>query len=794
MSPTAITPEQFVTFGELLKYLRRQARITQRELAIAVGYSDTQISRIEQNQRVPDSTTITALFVPALYIEQEPKWVMRLLELAKSAHVDGALGADGNAKPATPHNLPIQLTSFIGREKEIAEISQLLETHRLVTLTGSGGIGKTRLSLLVASESIASFPHGVWLVEFAPISDPALVPFALANLFGLRESGESKSSLTELLIEYLRTRKVLLVFDNCEHLIEATARLADLLLQACNYLFVLASSREALGVKGELAYRVPSLNIPDPTSDIVSLMKSESVSLFVERALDVSPDFSLTPNNASAVAQICHRLDGIPLAIELAAARVKMLSVDQISSRLDDRFHLLTGGARTALPRQQTLRSTIDWSYDLLSESERLLLCRLAVFSGGWTLELAEQVCSDERIDQYEILDMLSKLVDKSLVTVVQEKTGTRYRMLETIYQYALEKLGETVEAPAIRDQHLRCFLSLAEKSEPNLFGREAAAWFARLDKELDNIRAAMRWSTNSGKADMALRIAGSLVFFWLSYGLAGSEWQDRVQQALSRPEGKERTLARAKALNGIGLLYWTEIFPMDKRQELEEALSIGREFGDQRNIATALRNLGLLENIKGNYLEAQTLLEQSLMIWREMGSDGKAESASTLIFLGDVALNHGEAKWAHSLYEEAVRILREIGDITFLAYVVRRLGQLLWREGDYEAAVVLCKESLDLNLAKGDPRGIMACLAGFAAIAVAQGKFERAARLMATVETQLTTIGIQLLSLDKMEYERNLILLSTHLNKKTLDKFWATGATISTEEAVKYALEESND
>ncbi len=469
------------------------------------------------------------------------------------------------------------------------------------------------------------------------------------------------------------------------------------------------------------------------------------------------------------------------------------MSVEEIAARLDDRFSLLTAGSRTAVPRHQTLRATIDWSHDLLTEPERVLFRRLSVFAGGFTLEAAESICG-HGMKQSDILDLLGRLVDKSLVVVEQtsDTEETRYRLLETIRQYALEKLIAIGEAPAIRDQHLEFYLDLAEKSEPNMFGSESAVWFRRLDKELDNIRAAIEWSTNTGKADKALRITGSLVYFWFAHGLVGSEWHDRIQQALSCPEGRERTLARAKALNGIGFMYWADVYPVDRRPELEEALSIGRELGDPWNTATALRNLGLLENIKGNFLEARTLLEQSLAIWREMGPAGKTGSAWTLIFLGDVAFLHYEAEWARSIYEEAVGVLREPGDINFLAYAIRRLGQLLWHQGNYEAAFTLCKESMNLNQQVGDPRGTIACLAGLAAIAAAQGRFERAAKLMAAVDTQLATIGIRLLFIDQIEYERNLANLRAKLDEKNFNKFWARGNGMSLDQAIAFALEKN--
>jgi tetratricopeptide (TPR) repeat protein len=382
--------------------------------------------------------------------------------------------------------------------------------------------------------------------------------------------------------------------------------------------------------------------------------------------------------------------------------------------------------------------------------------------------------------------------VDKSLVVVeqVSDIGETRYRLLETIRQYALEKLAEAGDARATRDQHLEFFVRLAEQAEPNMFGRDSPRWFKRLDQELDNIRTALEWATNSGKADVALDVAGSLVYFWFAHGLGGSEWQDRVQEALSRPEGKKRTLARAKALNGLGFMYWADVYPTDRRPELEEALRIGKEMGDPRTIATALRNLGLLENINGNYTEARTFLEQSLEIWRKLGAAGKTGSTWTLIFLGDVALNHSNPDWARSLYEETVAVLRELGDLNFLAYSVRRLAQLYWQEGRYDDAIAQLQESLNRNQDIADPRGVIACLAGFAAIATAREQFQRAAQLMGAVETQLASLGIRLLYMDKMEYDRNLAVLQVKLDEHTLKQFWAKGNDMSFEETIKVALE----
>jgi len=693
-------------------------------------------------------------------------------------------------------NIPVPLTSFVGREQELKEIARLLSSSRLVTLTGPGGVGKTRLAIQTANDANKKFKDGVFWVGLVGLSNESLIPQQIAQSLNVREI--PNEPLIESLKTYLKPKPILIVLDNCEQMIRACAEYAEQLLAACPRLKILATSIEALGLFNETTWQVPSLPLPEMQGSLSlkELKEFASIKLFYERANHAKSGFVWDERNAFSVAQICRRLDGIPLAIELAAARIKVLSVEEIAARLDDRFSLLTAGSRTAIPRHQTLRATIDWSYDLLTQPERVLLRRLSVFAGGFTLEATEAVCS-QGMKRSDSLDLLGRLVDKSLVIVEadSEVGETRYRLLETLRQYALEKLVETGEASEIRDQHLDFYLSFAEKSEPYMFGRESVKWINRLDKELDNIRAAMEWSTNCGKAVAALRMAGSLVYFcyfWFARGNLLSEWQHRIQLALSRPEGMQRTLARAKALNGLGFMYWADVDPTDKRREIEEAFSIGQEFRDKWNVATALRNLGLLENIQENYLEARSFLEISLGMWREMGPDGKVGASWTLTFLGDVALNQNHLNEARFIYEETVSILREIGDKNFLAYSVRRLGLLAWRENDYHKATVLCKESLSLNRELGDLRGVLACVAGFADIAVVQRKFERAAKLMAAVETQLASMGMRLLPVDKMECERNLAHLRANMDEKALVKFWAKGREMSFEQVIAFALEET--
>ncbi|MBI3461404.1 AAA family ATPase [Candidatus Acetothermia bacterium] len=487
--------------------------------------------------------------------------------------------------------MPCQLTSFIGREREMAEIKQLLSSTSLLTLTGSGGCGKTRLALQVAADLLEEYPDGVWVVELAALSDPALVPQAVASTLDVRE--QPSRALMDTLTDYLKPKVLMLILDNCEHLLAACSQLADTLLRACPHLRILASSREGLGIAGEITWRVPSLAMPDSQRlpPMESLTQYEAVRLFIERAVAVLPTFQVTNPNAPAVAQICHRLDGIPLAIELAATRVKALSVEEIAVRLDDRFRLLIGGSRTALPRQQTLRAAIDWSFDLLSAVERILLCRLSVFAGGCTLEAAEEVCSGERIQKDEILDLVTHLVDKSLVWAQQHGGQTRYLLLETVRQYARDKLLEVGDSAHVRNHHLDYYLKLAERAEPHLVDSQSLIWLEQLDWDYDNLRVAMEWASGSNQTEAGLGIAGALGEFWFvrGYFSEGRRWLDAL---LSKGKGASAS-ARAPALRTAGSMAWSQGDYSQTAAFYEEALALSRGLGDKRGIAWSLLGLG---------------------------------------------------------------------------------------------------------------------------------------------------------------------------------------------------------
>ena len=615
-----------------------------------------------------------------------------------------------------PNNLPAQLTSFVGREKEMAEIKQSLTEHRLVTLTGSGGAGKSRISLQVASNSFERFSSGIWFVELAPLTDPDLIPQTILTAVGI-QTIQGHTAL-ESLIDFLREKNSLLILDNCEHLIEACARLVEALLNTAPNLKILASSREALGVKGEQAWRIPSLSAPDikhiPATD--QLLQYEAVRLFIDRALLVQPHFVVTNENAPAIAKICHRLDGIPLAIELAVARLRTLSAEQIAVRLDDRFHLLTGSTRAALPRQQTLRALIDWSYDLLSKNERTMICRLAVFSGGWTLETAEQVCSDENIKPDDILDLLDHLVDKSLV-IVETRQGqeTRYRYLETVRQYAREKLTERGESDSNRVRHLAYFLRWVGEIEPGLRGPQQVELLNRLENDLDNLRVAMEWSRDSDP-ESGLQLASMLKWFWHLCGLfeEGSGWLENLLASSIKSVTKIDPLLKARSLSVLAWLSFWAGNVQTALTSVNESLDLCKNHqGPVSDLITA-DNCYIYSTIafrRGVDLgQAKLLVEKGLALYQALGNKfGIAEMSSALF--GN-AFFSGDLETASHWNEAAIRIRKELGDKDGLAYDLTIGAVIPLSRRDYkntrrmlEEAVEACKETryeFDLVLALG--------------------------------------------------------------------------------------------
>jgi predicted ATPase len=703
-----------------------------------------------------------------------------LKELARARKTEAA-GAARN-------NLPLQLTSFIGREREVGDVRRLLgaaengadgnslgETlgpataSRLLTLTGSAGTGKTRLALEAAGGLLDDYPDGVWLVELASLADPALLPQAVAAVLGVRE--EPGRPAENALHDYLRDKRLLLLLDNCEHLVNECARVAETLLRACPNLHILATSRESLGIAGETAYRVPSLAFPTQrqAASLPELAQYDAVRLFVDRASAVQPSFRLTEENAPALVRLVARLDGIPLAIELAAARLKALSVEQVADRLNDRFRLLTGGSRTALPRQQTLQALIDWSYDLLSEPERALLRRLSVFAGGFTLEAAESVASDEdqeagngnratrksSLAKADVLDVLLRLVDKSLVTLERDEIegDTRYRLLETIRQYALERLleGGGVEAARARGRHLVFCLALAEQAETWLRGPEQMAWLDQLDLEHDNLRAALDWSLGASEvggdgaqadrsAVAGLRLAGSLWLFWYlrSSRTEGRAWLERTLEA-ARPvpnptdpaelaaRDPELAAARSKALAGVG---WLADESPAATVPYAESLALARALGDRWGMALALRGLAEVKTMGGDKNLARAEVSESLAIFRELGDTwGEALALFGLAWLPETP--DGDRMAGRPLWEASLKLFRQSGDRWGMAVALAALSQDARVRGDYEHAAALSQDSLVLFRELGDKAGMATSLNHMALVAYRRAEYDRGRELL---------------------------------------------------------------
>ena len=625
------------------------------------------------------------------------------------------------ALDAFPNNLPTQLTSFVGREKEMLEVTQMVKQARLLTLTGSGGTGKTRLSLQVASSILEQFKDGVWLIELAPISEPALVPNTVANVLRLRV--EDSRPLMDVVVDWLSGKETLFILDNCEHLIDACAHFANTILQHCRGARILASSREALGVAGEATYRVPSLPTPNEPLDIQQLETFDSVKLFIQRATLTQPTFQLTDENASFVAQICSRLDGIPLAIELAAARVRALSVEQIAARLDDRFRLLTGGSRTALPRQQTLRALIDWSYQLLSEEERLLFRRLAVFVGGWTLDAAESVCGEER-SGFDVLELLTHLVDKSLINVEHSGGESRYHRLETIRQYAREKLFDTDEVALLRDKHLAYFVGLAEHADVELQGRAQKQWLTRLEAEHDNLRAALEWSLKS-QPEAGLRIAAALREFWDTHGHL-TEARKWLETMLDAKKDFTPTHLRVKARFAAMWFAARQSDIEGWKAHCDEGLALAGSLDDAWGMAQGLVSHGLFKEYFENDIEsAESFYRRALEHGRRLND--KLLVGQLLGPLAGCALKRYEYARAKEIYGESLSLFHEAENTKEIAGAYGNLAEVALSRRDYESARASAEESLALYRELDDKHGVATSLRTLSYASHNQGNIQQA-------------------------------------------------------------------
>jgi predicted ATPase/class 3 adenylate cyclase len=716
------------------------------------------------------------------------------------------------------HNLPPQLTSFIGRETELRETQEKLESARLLTLIGPGGTGKTRLALELAATQLDRFRDGVWLVELAPISDPALIVSSVASVFGIREA--PGVPLISLVTDYLHAKELLLVLDNCEHLVEGSARVADQLLRACAKLKIIASSREALAVDGETVYRVPSLSLPEHADG--DLTKYEATRLFMERAAKAEPRFRATAENSEAIVQICRRLDGIPLAIELAAARVKVFTPQQIAERLDDRFKLLTGGSRTALPRQQTLRALIDWSYQSLDEVEQRALRRLAVFSGGWTIEGAEAV-----IDDAEALDGLLGLVNKSLVNVSEQSGAARYRFLETIRQYAMEKLLESDEATATRDRQLDYVIELAGDVDVGVMGTRNIAWLNKMEVEHDNLRAALEWASTRD-VRKGIRLALTLGGFWTSrdYNTEAEAW---CQTILSRSEGlADVASARARL---YGVLAQAAIFMGDHKVAHPAALG-GLKVAEEANDEVARVRLLALRGLSSMYLadfaDASEALRSADALARERGLTAELSMIMTLktqvMYFSGGDMNEtkdslgelesltiqGESQWsspmlgfayarltgllgniekARVLYKKAADDARELGNMRLVFSCHSELAHILRRHGDLDEALGLYAEVLPHWRDIGHRSAMAHELECIAFILAQKDGAETAVKLLAAAESLRASIDSKMSPKEQVEYDQALAGLHTRVDEAGFEELWNAGRSMDADQAVDLAL-----
>jgi predicted ATPase len=709
-----------------------------------------------------------------------------------------------------PNNLPTEPTPIIGRDKELAEIERLLARQdvRLLTLTGPGGTGKTRLALQAAAEMVGSahYPDGVWFVDLAPVTNPSLVTTSIAQVLQIKEV--AGHGILDTLATHLASKRLLLILDNFEHVVSAAPEVAHL-LQATqkDQLKIIVTSRAPLKIRGEREYPVPALALPPlrpgsgPLPELEKLTQYDAVALFIERAQAVKPDFQVTNENAPAVAEICVKLDGLPLAIELAAARAKMLPPQAMLARLRSGLHVLAGGKRDMPNRQQTLRNAIEWSYNLLDESEKQLFRRMAVFNGGRTLEAVEAVCRANSSHSSDVLDGVQSLLDASLLSVREgsqqreDRSGEpRLYMLETIHEYAKEKLVESGEAESVQREHACYFVQIAEELSTQLDGPEQESAFKRLEDEHDNMRAALAWTKNRAAggdteaATLNLQFAGALRRFWRLAGLV-TEGRGHLMSALSLslPASDDTDALRARALQGAAILASQQGDYEAARSLNEQSLALYGRLGDRNGMAHVLNQMGITASNQGDFAAARTIFEEALALFKE--TDDRTWIGATLANLGITSWYQQDYATARASYEEALAIARESGDRRTIAAALGNLGELAEDEGEYDRAFALQRESLGIFRDLSDKEGIRICLEDMARLELSRGSALQATVLWAGVAAMREMMGLTLEPAEQPRYESGLDRARTLLGAESFEKAWQEGQAMSVEQAIEYAL-----